>query len=541
MKRGIEFRRHELGRDKKGGEVGVINKNKKEVEGRKEQRESRFDSNIEGKITALDFVFDAQDTELEFNADDDPKYASVAYWQDLLFISNVNKDIPADIALNIHLVGPEDETEKIEDHVKAVVEFSDTSPKREINISRSTNQIASAGWIRDNAVRASNGKEIIMTSVRGFMNFERIFDRSFLETQLAKEGQEVVHAPFYFDGGNIRSADGVVFLGPQVLRNNVVFSKIDSVIRTPEEEEKLLVKDVTLEAVKNIQKDIEKFLQGETQIVGGEKYATEYEAQPIYHIDLFFTPLGDDAFAIGDTNVVADLMREYEDDEGNVSEAMLASFMQILKKEDERLGDNFDEYIDLEYEESDDEDSEGGDLGGGSEMVYPMGSFALGDEYLPNMFNDRIYRKLKENKNLENAQGEDEALLHDAIQFLDDTQKQISSMGSRVVKVPFIPLANPKEQKGAFITYNNVLIDRGGEDGKPRVFLPYYGKKKPFSHERDAVHPYDFFERLDEIAYKAYAEGGYEVVSIGNRFDRLARNGALNCSLLETRDFQDES
>lgn len=256
------------------------------------------------------------------------------------------------------------------------------------------------------------------------------------------------YAPFNFEGGNIVADDEFVYVGANTIRRNAIDQQ------QPERAIAELVRDVL----------------GKPVIVIGPA------PQPIGHIDMMLTPLGNRRLMLADPAWGARLAaRALTDNPAQVNEFEVNS---------ER---NFFGHSDI------------------ATLTALDGS---------------VIRPPPVVGSTQQAIAESEAIVAD----LERVAETLADLGFEVLRVPFLYRQPPPVESIAAgetitsqpgypqLTYNNVLFDSSG--GRQTVYLPAYG-----------------WEALDNAGAAAWREQGYEVVQISGFTTNAMYGGALRCSV----------
>jgi len=154
-------------------------------------------------------------------------------------------------------------------------------------------------WARDSyvMVKAPDGKNAVMEP-RGRTRYPGLSDRNVADRIVATTGERLITSPLVFDGGDLRVSGENLFVGAITIIQNIPKGKL----ATP---------DNVQQVVEKFQKQFGKkvIVVGFTQEIDAQGNAGGYlaplqttaeKAEPVFHLDLYFTPLNNNTIAIGD-------------------------------------------------------------------------------------------------------------------------------------------------------------------------------------------------------------------------------------------------
>jgi len=285
-------------------------------------------------------------------------------------------------------------------------------------------------------LRLPGGEHALLAS----RDFERAEDREMARALATELGWPLHSSPLYFEGGNIASDESVVFVGADTVARNVADLGLE-----PEE--------VALQ--------FEGLLGAPVVVLGPSP-------QPISHIDLAMTPLGEGRVIVADARWGAAL-----------ASAVLEDAPEIAVEFEEQTRASFFGHPHIEKLQ----------LADGSELEAP---------------------ELAQQTRLAI-----EASLAIA-PLLDGIAEGLILHGYRVERVPLLVGAESRSDEPGpgypMLSYNNVLLE--SLEGKERVYLPRYG-----------------LAPLDDAAKSAWQSLGFEVVAIDGLATSAMYGGALRCVL----------
>jgi hypothetical protein len=309
----------------------------------------------------------------------------------------------------------------------------------EVPIDRSTTI-----WTQDPFLVLSDGRDVTLLASR---DFERADDRVMADLISQAGGYRVKRSGLFFEGGNIVSDTEHVFIGANTIRRNAV--ELD----LPEQE-------VVLR--------FEEELGRRVLVVGPVP-------QPIAHIDMMLTPLGNGALALADAAAAAQIAEEaLRDDPESV-----AAFETWT--EEHFFGHPRIRQV----------------SGRGGALTAPR---------LQGRTRDMIEKSRA------------------VAPVLDDMARSLEFHGYRVVRIPML-MGGPETDASAsdegeysmhasypMLTYNNVLLETGA--GGRRVYVPRYG-----------------WDALDDAAHRAWDANGFAPQPIDGLTISAMYGGALRCAV----------
>lgn len=304
-------------------------------------------------------------------------------------------------------------------------------------------------WPQDPFVvlTSSHGNEILMSK-----KFERADDAAMAPHLAEHLGWPLTLSSLEFEGGNIVVDEDKVFIG----ENTIVFNALS--------------KDKTVkEIVQQFQQDFKR----EVFVIGPTP-------QPIPHIDMILTPLGNKQFAVADSRLGAAVVQKIL----NENPAQVEQFE--LQSEQYFFGHPDIEAIQLVN----------------GEVYHAPG--------LQGASNIAVEQSLK------------------LADYLDALSASLQKKGYRVFRVPLLQqwqedlptftdeqLSNDSYRPRLnypILTYNNVLLE--SRENEKRVYLPQYG-----------------LATLDESAQQSWEEIGYKVIQVDGFTTSALYGGALRCSV----------
>lgn len=470
-------------------------------------------SNTEGAIDEvvidLNLEASASDTQQPQNTTSHIRFSdteisggrSAAY--ELLFFRALLRGLPPETAVTVML--PPSSDPVVEDFISAVhsVENNPQLAARDIEF------VSPFGerrlWTRDTFLISGDGKQLIVPRSAGGQREEM---QRFADAM----GLELVVCPFEFDGGNIRVSQRVLYVGGDTLRDNFEIMGKDPDM-------------VSLQEVEILRQKMEDWFQLKVAVLGDNPEVKE--TQPMFHIDLCFTPLPNRTVAVADYQLTLELLDAHDPN------WMKNIFRSMLLAEDVA-----DEQI---AEFSDDEHLH----------LFGFPTARPGEDIEAAFQKNALVRFLRESSEAFRAGSDADMyqlgafIAKDIQSYLDAIVEQMERQGMTVIRVPYLPLP-PKEydptqrleegsETEAFITYNNVLVEERG--GEQRVYLPQFGSRRSVlrGDDGEVIGTADAFRVLDEAAKRAYEKAGLNVVQTESGFERLRLGGSLNCSTSEFR------
>lgn len=473
-------------------------------------------SDTEGRITKLvatsTFLFATDEAEL----DEIPMAKRYGHYYDpqdshlktaelaglkLLFLKELLASLPAGVTLVMVIpttMNARHTGRLIADFRAGLASMGIDDGRVEIKLAPNSLQLGKTEWARDYWAVGGDNRTLIVPnygisdrklgSVRNMDNYAAKFADGL--------GLEKVDCPFYFEGGDLKSDNGVLYIG------------LDGIISNLEKEKR----HINIDEVKSMARRMGEWFGMEPYIVGLEflehtlKNSPRFFSQkssdrakeikmPFFHIDLFFTPLGDNKFAVGDIGLALDILRdEFGENAGSV---MRMSLDQIDRKVYQELGETAGT---IDFAES------------LSKKIKPT----------INALEGRLSNGMR-------------MFLEQAMDFLDDFTNGLTESGREVIRLPLLP---DVISRGAIVTYNNSLVQNFYEDGSyaHQVIMPTFGVPRRTVIDSGKHVRSDAFHVLDEAAKKILNRAGFSTITVPNGFTRLAYAGSLNCGLLAIRE-----
>lgn len=275
--------------------------------------------------------------------------------------------------------------------------------------------------------------------------FKRAEDSVMADVVAKERKYEVLRSELYFEGGNIVSDESQVFVGANTVRHN---------------------------ALKNSMSESEVVRQFQDEL-GRKIFVVGPFPQPIGHIDMMMTPLGDNTIAVADA----------------------FSGIRVVKEELKQHPEKVDEFEKLCE-------------------AYFFGHPSI--ESLPLPFDSTLDRP--------KLTGETKARISKTsllAPILEGIANSLEQLGFKIVRIPFFgsgvesleSSSTPEEFEPRYpmLTYNNALLHEG--DSAREVFIPHYG-----------------LEALDNAATKAWEDAGFVVHAIPGFATSAMYGGALRCT-----------
>ncbi len=167
-------------------------------------------------------------------------------------------------------------------------------------------------WARDSYVmtRTSDGKNVVMEP-RGRTYYPGHGDRDVADRIVATTGERLITSPLIFDGGDMRASGKYLFVGAITIIQNIPAGEL----ATPENVQKVVAK-----FKKQFGKEV--IVVGFTQKIDEHGNAGEYlaplktdmdKAEPVFHLDLYFTPLSNNTIAIADPQLTKEILEKMKD------------------------------------------------------------------------------------------------------------------------------------------------------------------------------------------------------------------------------------
>ncbi len=300
-------------------------------------------------------------------------------------------------------------------------------------------------WPQDPFVvlQRSEGEPNILLKSR---SFERAGDDNMADVLAEALGLQVKLSELHFEGGNIVADDRHVLIGANTIRYNAVVNGTDD---------------------NSVGLAFQNELGRPVLVIGPYP-------QPVAHIDMMMTPLGEGRMAVADASLGVKLVEQaYAEDPNSVAE-----FENLCHEQ-------FFGHPSIERVRAK-----------GGEMISP-----------PELFG--MTRKLLEvNRNI--------------APVLDGIARSLEQAGYRVIRIPFyfggpesreLDPNNPDSSVAAYpmLTYNNVLSHNSSQ-GRT-VYLPAYG-----------------WPQFDQAAEHAWQEAGFKTVPVSGLTISAMYGGALRCS-----------
>ncbi|MEX0886496.1 MAG: hypothetical protein WD009_08670 [Phycisphaeraceae bacterium] len=282
-------------------------------------------------------------------------------------------------------------------------------------------------------------------------DFERADDHATTDRLSAHLGAPVERSDLYFEGGNIVADDRHVFIGADTIARNMLEHEADA---------ETIVRRFAA-------------LFGRTVLVVGPS------PQPVGHIDMILTPLGEGRLMLADPGAGAQL-----------AEDALAAQPQAVADFEQRCERMF--FGDPSIREL---------IGPGGQPIRPPDvTGATPGAVADSRSIAETYDRLAEQLAKRGYEVHRVPFLHTAPQIARDEEPPVEAAAALAAPGPGYPV----------LTYNNVLLERTDQAGT--VYLPVYG-----------------FDVLDRAAAQAWAEAGFEVRAVPGLTTSAMYGGALRC------------
>ncbi|MDO8509579.1 MAG: hypothetical protein Q7S24_00360 [bacterium] len=378
----------------------------------------------------------------------------------------------------------------------------------ELEIIPNRHQDITKSWMRDRFLLSADNKKMFVP----YLQDEKNEYSKFLSELAVSLGLEIIHCPFYFEGGDIKVIADKMYLGTKTVVDNLKDRRAD---------------DQTTEYQKLL-KEFSDFFGMEVVVVGQQNfssklehatYASELTFPPLFHLDLYYTPLGNNdkgqpLVAIGDVSLFYKIIKEQGDD---WVEQLHNSFEAVkARKKQESIGFDSNK-INVKALES------GIRNATGPEMKGDFDQFLQKD-------GRRMIRSA--------------SLIRRISLYLDQVADEARQRGFEVVRLPLMPqIADAPFSINlgdtALITYNNSLVEDFTDKGehKKRVWLPNYGRtwksKKDPDGKRKST---DLLDIVDREAERILRGVGCIVQNVDFGVEHTVDDGSLHCRLLEFRE-----
>jgi len=281
--------------------------------------------------------------------------------------------------------------------------------------------------------------------------FERADDREIADAVARLLAAEIVESACLFEGGNIVSSESHIFIGENTIHASAAYLG---------------------EPLSRVARRFESELGGPVLVVGGSP-------QPVGHLDMMLTPLGDGRLLVADSGAGADLVSR-------------------LLAEDPSSVTAFEETCMAEFFGHPAVESVQGD--GGKTMRPP---------------------------DLRGQTAKAVAHCRELAAALDEVAASLAAAGFEVHRIPFfagtppVELPSDPDQTGPprrnpgpaypTLTYNNLLLNQPA-DRRATVFLPRYG-----------------LDALDDAAVETWAALGFEIIRVDDLHISAMYGGSLRC------------
>jgi len=302
-------------------------------------------------------------------------------------------------------------------------------------------------WTQDPFLVLKSGTDLQKTTLLMSKEFERAGDDIMAHSLAEVAGYTVKKSELYFEGGNIVSDDEYTLIGGNTIRYNAVAQQIDEI-----------------EVVRQFQNEL-----GRQVLVVGPV------PQPVAHIDMAVTPMGQGRVAVADAN-------------------MGIGIVELALKSDPASVERFENFCEEHF------------------FGHPAITTVVGSE------GEEISAPALRGKTRELL-----ALNKMVAPVLDGIASSLERFGYIVTRIPFYfggpesHSSSEKEQGSTvaaypMLTYNNVLLETGA--GGDIVFLPKYG-----------------WPAMDNAAEEAWRAAGFETRTIEGLTISAMYGGALRCSV----------
>lgn len=301
-------------------------------------------------------------------------------------------------------------------------------------------------WTQDPFLVLKSGTDSKKTTLLMSKEFERAGDDIMAHSLAEVAGYTVKKSELYFEGGNIVSDEDYTLIGGNTIRYNAVAQQIDEIA-----------------VVKQFQNEL-----GRQVLVVGPV------PQPVAHIDMAVTPMGQGRIAVADAN-------------------MGINIVELALESDPASVERFENFCEKHF------------------FGHPTITAVVG--------NDGV--KISSPK----LQGKTRELLelnYEVAPVLDGIASSLEQFGYSVIRIPFFfggpeSHGNVEEDNNTvaaypMLTYNNVLLENGPEGDV--VYLPKYG-----------------WPAMDTAAAQAWQKAGFKARTIEGLTISAMYGGALRCSV----------
>src|SRR3989339_842477 len=348
---------------------------------------------------------------------------------------------------------------------------------------------------------------------------------------------ESILSPFSFEGGNVRCADGFMYIGS----DTVSFNRDILAIKSGSEQE-------VFDGVNRMSD----WFQSQVVMFGDASLVLS--KQPIKHIDLFCTFLGGRKVVVGDVNYAIDIITKRKDWES----ILMSSVFDIDRLVHKQQMGNEDFYSYSPFNAIDPISFK--------RNPTAVKTYVAFLAYILRQYRNRyIYRQrdadfkeiwddgslgegelsVEEGLKMFSLPFSDETIkdilggYNNAAVYMDSVATQLRQSGYEVFRCPLLPhiprLLNGigREMKAPLITYNNALVEC--YDSNRIVYMPEYGLKFPTVNYNGYVVG-NVLNELDIEARHVFERAGAVVRGINTGFNLTTLQSQVNCMTLERRE-----
>ncbi len=267
-------------------------------------------------------------------------------------------------------------------------------------------------WIRDYLLVAGQSTHLIIPA-----GMERVLGKvqdveRFAKVLCKSDGRfrTTESSPFFMDGGNVKSVDGTLFVGPKIIHFN-----LEQAGKKPTEQN-----------IAEMLKRMSDWFSQPVEMLGPlQKDAPRFYYQPILHLDLCVTPLGRKKVAVGDVKLAVNALAKYRD-----------SFKKEFEKELQGT------------------------------LTHMRQSLGVDNEFRG------LASKIRMHSDMIDALFDEDYLASEIAEkqaYLDAIAVQMREGGYEVVRIPLVPGSS----NDVLVTYNNGLVEQE-PGGAYRMYMPRY-------------------------------------------------------------------
>lgn len=428
---------------------------------------------------------------------------------EFIFIKDVLATLPSGTKLKIFVQKDEFGKQKkfLEEWRDALKAVGIDQDRVDMEVVESWKKAYAGGWMRDYMLLSADGERVFIPRCNTSQRDQS--DLSKFSTDVAKKLKlEPLQCPFYFEGGDVKVDNERLFVGALSLIGEISLDSEERKIKPAKNDNALIEEKIS---------KMQNFFGGEVVLVGrnflnqklnNKEFPTfsnstqrEILMPPLFHLDLYFTPLGNNQVAIGDVDLLVDLVKKQSDSPGQ-------SFLNSVEQVRTSIVQQLDGFVSEKYS-----------------SIFRMADVFSGD------FIDYL------NEGSQSVRGREFDVIK---RYLNSVADEAAAAGMEVVRLPFLPSIYKRDiTNGAFITYNNSLVENYEEEGNRRrriwipTFGPKHGSRKLANGERVAT---DMLNIIDNEAARILRRIGFEVVPVGSGMEKTLLGGSLNCKFLDIRN-----